>query len=99
MAELGGGRGWIGDLNSRTFGEVWIAKESHSDVPVAIKRVRIKESVEAITKGFESLKNCVSPFVVRYSNFFHEDGEVWVSFIWMPLNIDGDGVLPLRFCV
>ena len=78
---------------------MWTAKESHSDVLVAIKRVRIKESVEAITKGFESLKNCVSPFVVRYSNIFHEDGEVWVSIIWMLLNVDGDGVLPLRFCV
>ena len=77
---------------------MWIARESHSDVTVAIKRVKNTESVEAIVKGVEALKNCISPFIVRYSNFFHEDGEVWVGFFWMRLDVDCDGVLPLRLC-
>lgn len=95
---MDGGRGWIGGLNSRAFGEVWIARESHSDVTVAIKRVKNTESVEAIVKGVEALKNCISPFIVRYSKVFQKDGEVWVGFFWMRLDVDCDGVLPLRLC-
>ena len=77
---------------------MWIARESHSDITVAIKRVKNTESVEAIVKGVEALKNCISPFIVRYSNVFQKGDEVWVSGYCALLGVDCDGVLSLRLC-
>lgn len=85
-------------MNRRAFGEIWIAKETVSDVTVAIKRVKKMESVRELEEGVESLKKCLSPFIVRYSNVFQKGDEVWVSIFWMLLGVDCDGVLSLRLC-
>ena len=69
---------WIDQLNRRAFGEIWIAKEMVSDVIIAIKMVKKTESVRELEKGVESLKKCISPFIVRYSNVFQKGVGEWL---------------------
>ena len=89
---------WIDQLNRRAFGEIWLAKAMVSDVIIAIKMVKKTESVRELEKGVESLKKCISPFIVRYSNVFQKGDEVWVSGYCALLGVDCDGVLSLRLC-
>ena len=92
LANWDRGTSVIDDLKSRAFGEVWVAKETLSGVLVAIKKVK------EIEQGVESLKNCISPFIVRYFNVLQKGGEVWVDNECVVSRLDCDGVLPLRFC-
>ena len=81
-------------MKSRAFGEVWVAKERGTEMLVAIKRVKKTEKIE---QGVESLKSCISPFVVRYFNVFQKADEVWVGSECVLSRSDCDGVLQLRF--
>ena len=65
---------------------------------VAIKRVKKMEKKKQIEKDVESLKNCISPFIVRYFNVFQKVDEVWVGSECVLSRLDCDGVLQLRLC-
>ena len=82
-------------MKCRAFGEVWTAKERGSEMLVAIKRVKKTEKIE---QGVESLKNCISPFIVRYFNALQKADEVWVGSECVLSRLDCDGVLLLRLC-
>ena len=56
------------------FGEVYVAFDNKSDCFVAIKKM--KEEVDE--SGLRALKNCYSPYVVRYYDVVREEGELWV---------------------
>lgn len=56
------------------FGEVYVAFDNKSDCFVAIKKM--KEEVDE--SGLRALKNCYSPYVVRYYDVVREEDELWV---------------------
>lgn len=81
------------DVKSRACGEVWVARERGSGVLVAIKKVKKPEEKKQIEQDVESLKNCISPFIVRYFNVLQKVGEVWVGSECVLSRLDCDGVL------
>lgn len=84
-------------LRRRSFGEVWVAKEKHSCMLVAIKKVKEKGNVKAIEKEANSLRSSISSFIVRYHDVLKKGNEVWVANCRSGNDVDCDGVLPLRF--
>lgn len=56
------------------FGEVYVAFDKKSDCFVAIKKMK----GEVDESGLRALKNCYSPYVVRYYDVVREEGELWV---------------------
>ena len=85
-------------LRRRSFGEVWVAKEKHSCMLVAIKKVKEKGNVKAIQKEANSLRSSISSFIVRYHDVIKKGNEVWVVNCRLGNDVDCDGVLPLRLC-
>ena len=85
-------------LRRRSFGEVWVAKEKHSCMLVAIKKVKEKGNVKAIEKEANSLRSSISSFIVRYHDVIKKGNEVWVANCRLGNDVDCDGILPLRFC-
>ena len=75
-----------------------MAKEKHSCMLVAIKKVKEKGNVKAIEKEANSLRNSISSFIVRYHDVLKKGNEVWVANCRSGNDVDCDGVLPLRFC-
>ena len=85
-------------LRRRSFGEVWVAREKHSCMLVAIKKVKEKGNVKAIQKEANSLRSSISSFIVRYHDVLKKGNEVWVVNCRLGNDVDCDGVLSLRFC-
>ncbi|KAK8829645.1 Serine/threonine-protein kinase [Blastocystis sp. ATCC 50177/Nand II] len=69
---------FIRKLGKGSFGEVWVAKEKHSCMLVAIKKVKEKGNVKAIQKEANSLRNSISSFIVRYHDVLKKGNEVWI---------------------
>ena len=69
----------MNDLRARTFGEVWIAKEKHSHMLVAIKKVKEKGNMSTIEEEANSLRSSISSFIVKYYDVLKYKDEVWVE--------------------
>ena len=66
---------WISD---RGFGEVFVALSRQSNVYVAIKKVKLLSDDKRIETESILLKECQSPFIVRYYDVIRRERELWV---------------------
>ena len=61
----------------RAYGEVYVARDkNHEDV--AVKRIKLNTTNNAIRRECEILGECNNPFIVRYYDYLIVDGELWV---------------------
>ena len=74
------GEGWVWNrcFRGSGFGEVFVALSKQSNVYVAIKKVKLLSDDKRIETESILLKECQSPFIVRYYDVIRRERELWV---------------------
>ena len=73
----------------------FLASDRSSNDLVMIKKMKMLLSDDEIESASKLLKECQSPFVVKYHDLLQHEDELWVRIGCSPDCVDGDGVLSL----
>ena len=76
--KIGEGLCWMVFFTCSRFGEVYAADDRNTGKVVAIQKVRVTLEDKDIERESQILKECESPFIVKYHNAFQGDSELWV---------------------
>ena len=65
-----------------SYGEVYLARNKHTNEPVAVKVVPVEADLDDFMKEIDVLKRCSSPYVVSYVGSFLRDPDLYVRRLW-----------------
>jgi serine/threonine protein kinase len=67
---------------SRSYGSVWRAIKKGTNEEVAIKKVPLDDDVDDLHKEMDVMKECNSPYVVKYHGCYLKGSEeLWVCVV------------------
>lgn len=61
------------------FGKVYVAMDKKSNILVAIKQIVASIDDKDVERESQILKECNSPYIVRYYNIVNSENELWVG--------------------
>jgi serine/threonine protein kinase len=65
-------------LGEGSYGSVWKAIHTKSNVVTAVKKVPIENDLNDLLNEIKIMKQCSSPYIIKYYGSYYKESELWI---------------------